>query len=274
MAVSSSYVALSAIGMCLVIISGQIDISVGSGLAVCAATSAQLAGNGWPFPAVPVMAMLVGGLIGLINGTLSAYGKISPILVTLATMSILRGVLLFIAGGRWISLPEDFPHLGTKSATGIPFPPLIAILLVFFFSWFMSHTASGRYIYAVGGNQEAAARAGISVQRVQVLAFVLSGVLLGLSGFLYILPFSSVQTNAGIGFELLVITGVLVGGVNIFGGSGTIPGAILGVLLLTVISSAINYLPISPFWERAVQGSLVLAAVATNTLTRDREQDR
>lgn len=270
MAMNSSYVALAALGMSFVILSGQIDISVGSGLAVCAALTGLLSKQGWSWEMVLLATTGAGLILGAINGTLASFFNIPPILATLATMSILRGALLKLAGGRWISLSSSFQEFAAQARAPFPYPALIALLLGILCLLYLTKTVTGRSVYAVGGNPDAAARAGVNVPWMRFFCFLISGLFLGLSGFVYTLPFSTVQTNAGMGFELLVITAVVVGGVNIFGGRGSVLGALLGVLLLTEISSSLTYLKISVYWEKALQGILVLVAVTLNTLTRQK----
>lgn len=263
--VNSSYTAVAAVGMTMVIVAGGIDISIGSILAVCCVAAGHAAKAGFSVPAVAVLSVLIGGLLGAVNGTLVAFARIPAIIVTLGTMSILRGGITWATGGYWIrDLPPSFSTLGTGLVLGIPVPVIIAGLAVVAGVLFMSQTPAGRRIYAVGGSPRAAELAGINVPTVTFSVFTACGALVGLAAILYVTRFSVIQSNAGVGFELLVITAVVVGGTNIMGGRGTVLGSILGVLLLSVIGSALTYKHVSAYWESALQGLLVLLAVLTD----------
>jgi len=270
--VNSSYTAVAAIGMTMVIIAGGIDISIGSILAVCCISAGHAAKAGLPVPAVAFLSVLIGGLLGAVNGSLVAFARIPAIIVTLGTMSILRGGITWATGGYWIrDLPPTFSTLGTGVILGVPIPVIIAGLAVLAGVLFMSFTPAGRRIYAVGGSARAAELAGINVPMVTFGVFTACGALVGLAAILYVTRFSVIQSNAGVGFELLVITAVVVGGTNIMGGRGTVLGSVVGVLLLSVIGSALTYKHVSAYWESALQGLLVLMAVLTDTVrTRGR----
>ncbi|MGQ9524953.1 MAG: ABC transporter permease [Armatimonadota bacterium] len=269
--VNSSYIAVAAVGMTMVIVAGGIDISIGSILAVCGITSGHAAKAGLSVPAVTLLSVLVGGLLGAVNGSLVAFAGIPAIIVTLGTMSILRGGITWATGGYWIrDLPPYFSTLGTGTVLGIPIPVLIAGLAVLAGILFMSLTPAGRRIYAVGGSPRAAELAGINVPMVTFGVFTACGALVGLAAILYVTRFSVIQSNAGVGFELLVITAVVVGGTNIMGGRGSVLGSVLGVLLLSTISSALTYSHVSAYWESALQGLLVLLAVLVDAVRTGR----
>jgi ribose transport system permease protein/rhamnose transport system permease protein len=271
-AVNTAYIAVAAVGMTMVIVSGNIDISIGSMLGVCATVAGELARNGAPVPFAFLAAILAGGVIGAINGALVAYANIPSIVVTLGMFSILRGGLILVTQGRWIErLPEDF-FFSQRSILGIPNPIWVMLIVVALGALFMRYHPLGRAIYAVGGNTEAARLAGIDPKRVRMFVFVMNGLLVGLAATLYASKFTAIQSNAGQGFELAVISGTVVGGVSILGGSGTVVGAMLGSLLISLIGTGSVFLKISPFWLQAVQGALILLTVLVDVLRRRRQR--
>ncbi|MDH7570535.1 MAG: ABC transporter permease [Armatimonadota bacterium] len=256
--------AVAAAGMTLVIVAGGIDISVGSMLAVCAVVAGKCANAGWPLPAVAAGAVLTGAALGSFNGLLVSRAGVPAIIATLGTMSILRGLLVLATRGAWIPLPETLRTFGTGRALGVPLVALSALPAVALAGWFLGRTVQGRAFYATGSNPAAARLAGIDVAGVTQRAFLLCGAMTGLAAFLYAARFTTIQSNAGQGFELVVITAVVVGGTNIFGGSGSVLGSLLGVLLLGVVGSAPTFVGLSEYWEQAVQGLLILLAVVTD----------
>ncbi len=265
---NTAYIAVAAVGMTMVIISGNIDISVGSILGVCATVAGELARNGVPVPAAFAAAILVGGLLGVVNGALVAYARIPAIVATLGMLSILRGGLILITQGRWIeSLPETF-FFSQRSTLGVPNPVWVMLIVVAAAAFLMRFHPWGRAIYAVGGNAESARLAGIDAQRVRFWVFVVNGLLVGLASVLYASKFTAIQSNAGQGFELAVISGTVVGGVSILGGVGSAIGALLGSLLISVIGTASVFLQVSPFWLQAVQGALILVTVLIDVIRR------
>jgi ribose/xylose/arabinose/galactoside ABC-type transport system permease subunit len=271
-AVNAAYIAVAAVGMTMVIVSGNIDISVGSILGVCATVAGELARNGQPVVVAFGAAILVGGLLGAVNGLLVAYANIPAIVVTLGMLSILRGGLILVTQGRWIEqLPNEF-FFSQRSTLGVPNPLWVMAVVVLLGMLFMKYHPFGRAIYAVGNNSEAARLAGINPQSVRMFVFVANGLLVGLASVLYASKFTAIQSNAGQGFELIVITSAVVGGVSILGGSGTVFGALLGALLLSLIGTVSIFLQVSPFWLQAVQGLLILMTVLADILRRRRMQ--
>ncbi|GIV83168.1 MAG: ribose ABC transporter permease [Candidatus Roseilinea sp.] len=270
-AVNTAYIAVAAAGMTMVIVSGNIDISVGSMLGVCATIAGELARNGTPIVIAFLVAIVAGGLMGAINGVLVAYARIPAIVVTLGMLSILRGGLILVTQGRWIeSLPEEF-FFSQRSTLSIPNPIWVMIGVTILVGLFMRYHRFGRAIYAVGGNAEAARLAGIDPRRVHIFVFVMNGLLVGLAAVLYASRFTAIQSNAGQGFELAVISGAVVGGVSILGGTGTVVGALLGSLLISLIGTASIFLKVSPFWLQAVQGGLILLTVLVDVVRRRRQ---
>jgi ribose/xylose/arabinose/galactoside ABC-type transport system permease subunit len=267
-AVNAAYISVAAVGMTMVIVSGNIDISVGSILGVCATIAGELARSGQPVVVAFAVAILVGGLLGAINGLLVSYANIPAIVVTLGMLSILRGGLILVTQGRWIEqLPTEF-FFSQRDTLGVPNPIWVMTGVVILGALFMKYHPIGRAIYAVGNNAEAARLAGINPRSVRMFVFVANGLLVGLASVLYASKFTAIQSNAGQGFELIVITSAVVGGVSILGGSGTVIGALLGALLLSLIGTVSIFLQVSPFWLQAVQGLLILLTVLVDILRR------
>ncbi len=263
-------VLIVALGMTLIVLTGQIDISVGSVFAISGVAAGLLAKVGLPMPLVAVSACLIGAVLGGLNGALVAYVRIPSIVVSLATMVALRDGLRWATDGAWIQdLPPDFQWLGLTQGA-YPFVALgIASALTATLAWSLRHLAAGRAIYATGSNREAARLAGLHTAFVTFAVFVLAGGLTGLAALLNSVRFNQIPSNAGLGLELKVIAAVVVGGTAISGGRGSIAGTVLGVILLGAIGPALTFLGVSAYWERAIQGAIILAAVAFDAL-RDR----
>lgn len=267
----NAYVAVAAIGMTMVIISGNIDISVGSLIGVLAVVSGTLAVNGAPVWIAWLAALLLGGLVGAVNGFLVAYLRIPAIVVTLGMLSILKGGLIIATNGAWISdLPPDF-FLSQMRPLGIPMPVYFMVVLTILAALWMRYSAFGRSIYAVGGNAEAARLSGIPVRRVILRVFILNGVIVGISSVMYSTQLSIIQSTVPPNLELLIITASVVGGVSILGGTGTVIGSTLAAILLSAIGSALIFINVSAYWLRAVQGTLILVTVLIDLLRRRRQ---
>ena len=256
-------VLIVALGMTLIILTGQIDISVGSAFAITGVVAGLLAKAGLPMPLVAASACIVGAALGAVNGALVAYVRIPSIVVSLATMVALRDGLRWATDGAWIQdLPENFQWLGLTQ-TAYPFVALgTAAGLTALLAWSLRHLAAGRAVYATGSNPEAARLAGLHTPLVTFAVFVLAGGLTGLAALLNSVRFNQIPSNAGLGLELKVIAAVVVGGTAITGGRGSIAGTVLGVILLGAIGPALTFIGVSAYWERAIQGAIILAAVA------------
>ncbi len=266
-ALSASIVAVLAVGQSIVIISGNIDLSIGSVVGLCAFLTGLLLRNGWPLPMAILAAIAVGGVLGVGNGLIVGVGGAPPIVATLGTLNIYRGLLLLIAGGKAINaydLPRSFLNIASRKTLGVPDLVLIAVVVVIVFAIVMQRSVTGRRIYAMGGNAAGAAILGIRTVRLTIGVFVLSGLVAGGAGVLWGAEYATVQSGAATGLELTVITAVVVGGVNIFGGGGSIVGAAAGALLLSTVANALTLLEVSPFWLGAIQGALILGAIATD----------
>ncbi|HEY0791606.1 MAG TPA: hypothetical protein VGD78_11130 [Chthoniobacterales bacterium] len=265
---NSSYIGVAAVGMTMVILCGHIDISIGAALGVCATVAGKLAVGGMPLPAVFLIAIVTGGVIGLVNGLLVAYGRIPAIVTTLGMASILKGGLILTTGGKWIyGLPPGFA-ISRLHPFGVPLPICAMVVFGALFSVWLRFFAGGRQLYAVGGNAEAARLSGISERRITIRVFVLNGLLVGIAAILYATNFNAIQANAATGFELTVITAAVIGGVSILGGTGTVVGALLGAILLQTIGSALVFLHIRSEWFQTVQGSLILLTILLDVFRR------
>ena len=267
-------VLLIALGMNMVILTGQIDISVGSMFAVCGIVAGVLSKAGLPVVFAGFGAVAAGIAMGSINGALVAYVRIPSIVVTLATMVALRDGLRWATQGAWVSdLPPGFQWLGLSQTS---YPVLIAvtaIVLVAVAGWSLRNLAAGRAVYATGSNAEAARLAGIDTNLQTFGVFAITGALTGLAAVLNSVRFNQIPGNAGLGLEMKVIAAVVVGGTAITGGSGSMAGTVLGVILLGAIGPALTFLGVSAYWERALQGAIILAAVVVE-LIRERAEKR
>ena len=262
-------VLIVAAGMTLVMLTGEIDISVGSIFAVCAVAAGMLAKAG--LPTLPVLAAVcgLGAVIGLMNGSLVAYLRLPSIVVTLAAMIVLRDALRWSTQGAWVQdLPEGFQWMGLPQGA-YPFAAgLLAIAMTAALAWGLRYTAAGRLLYATGSSRDAARLAGVNTSRVVLCAFATLGALTGLAAVVNAMRFNQVPANTGLGLELKVIAAVVVGGTAITGGRGTLFGTVLGVVLLGAIGPALTFLGVSAYWERAIQGAIILVAVAADALPR------
>jgi rhamnose transport system permease protein len=260
-------VLIVALGMTLVILTGQIDISVGSQFAICSVIAGVTAKTGAGVALAGVAACVAGALLGALNGALVARLRIPSIVVTLATMVALRDGLRWITQGAWVQdLPPEFQGFGRSQTVSQAITIGAAVLLCAAAAWSLRHIAAGRAVYATGSNPEGARLAGIEPARVVFWVFTLTGALTGFAALLNSVRFNQIPSNAGIGMELQVIAAVIVGGVAVTGGRGTIVGALLGVILLGMIGPALTFLGFSAYWERALQGAIILAAVAIDAL--------
>jgi rhamnose transport system permease protein len=216
---------------------------------------------------VIMLGMALGAVLGMFNGLIIAYGSVPPIIATLGTLSIYRGVVFFYSQGTWINsfeLPKNFKLLSKGTPLGLPNIVIFAIVVALLIYYFLNYTRTGRDIYAVGSNPEAAQFAGIRKQRIIFLVYLLSGLLAGLAAVLWVSRFESAQTNTAVGFELQSVAASVVGGVSISGGVGTVSGVLLGALLLGIIQNSLTLIRISPFWQLAAQGLLILIAVISD----------
>jgi rhamnose transport system permease protein len=256
-----------ATGMTLVILAGEIDVSVASMFAVCRVVGAWLAKSGVPLPLLPVIVVISGALLGAFNGLLIGRAGLPSIIVTLAMLVAWRDGLEWITGGAWVQdLPANFQWFGLDAGVAQLIIVLVAGAVVVAAAWILRNLSMGRALYAVGCEAEAARLAGIDPRRVRVTVFVITGALVGLAAMLNDIRFTAVPSNAGAGLELKAIAAVVVGGTSIAGGRGGMLGTLVGVALLGVIGPALAFMGVSPFWEKAIQGAIILAALASDAM--------
>jgi rhamnose transport system permease protein len=266
LAINNAPVLLIAIGMTLVILVGEIDISVGSQFAVTSVAVAWLAKTGVPIVFLLPCALLIGALMGAFNGLFVGRLRLPSIIVTLAMLVAWRDLLRWLTQGSWVQdLPANFQWFGFGQTVGQGLIVAIALVLFIGFNWFLHNIAAGRAIYAVGSDAEAARLAGIEPPRIVFGVFVLMGALTGLAALLNAARFSSVPANMGLGLELKAVAAVVVGGTAITGGRGRLGGTLIGVALLGTIGTALTFAGINPFWEKAIQGAIILAALISDT---------
>src|SRR5438445_5733424 len=244
---------LIAIGMTLVILVGQIDISVGSQFAVCSVAAGFLAKTEMPMPLLFICVLLTGAAMGSLNGILIGRLRLPSIIVTLAMLVLWRDALRWVTEGAWVqNLPANFQWFGFEQRSGELL--IVAITLVIFvgFAWVLRNMAAGRTVYAVGSDAEAARLAGISAPSVVFWVFAIMGALTGIAALMNAVRFSEIPGNSGVGLELKAIAAVVVGGTAISGGRGTLIGTLVGVALLGTIGTALSFVGIKPFWEKAI----------------------
>ena len=260
-------VLIIALGATLVIVSGEIDISVGSMFAICSVVAGLTSKAGAPLPLMLIVVLLAGALLGALNGSLVAWLGVPSIVVTLATMVGLRDALRWATAGEWVQdLPERFQWFGLSQAA---FPLAVGastMALVFAMAWGARSLVAGRAVFAVGSNPTAARLAGLDVAKVKFWVFTMAGALTGLSAVVNAARFNQIPSNSGLGLEMKVIAAVVVGGAVITGGRASFTGTVLGVVWLGAIGPALTFLGASPYWERAIQGAIIVAAVAADTL--------
>lgn len=266
------------IGMTMVILSGGIDLSVGSVLALSGAITAGLIKSTVPLPSLGVelqfttwgaivAGLLAGLLLGCFNGQIITLLRIPPFVATLGMLSIARGLTMLWTNGFPITgLGDEFAFLGTRSIFGVPTPVWIAVFLVGIFVLITKQTRLGRYIYAVGGNERTATLSGLNVRRIKVIVYTLAGALSAVAGLIMTSRLDSAQPNAGAGYELDSIAAVVIGGTSLSGGRGTIFGTVIGCVIIGILNSGLVLLNVSPFWQQVVKGSVILVAVAIDRM--------
>lgn len=274
MLTTAAPVLIAACGMALVMIARQIDISIGSQFAVCSVVAGLMAKAGWPMPLVALGAIASGAAAGACNGALIAGLGLPSIVVTLATMVTWREALRWWREGEYVTdLPAQFQWFGLGQASGQAMILLGAALVFVLLAMGLKHLAAGRFVYAVGSDREAARLAGLHPQGVTFGVFVLMGALTGLAALLNAIRFADVDPKTGSGLELQVIAAAVVGGVATSGGRGRLSGVFAGVLLLACIAPALVFLKMPPQWEKAIQGAIILVAVAADGWSQRRKPE-
>jgi len=260
-------VLIVALGMTLVILTGEIDVSVGSIFAVAAIATGVFAKLGLPVLAAGAAACIAGAAMGALNGALVAYLRVPSIVVTLAAMVALRDGLRWATQGTWISdLPAGFQWLGLSQSTYPLVMLVLAIAVAAAFAWTLWNVAAGRAVYATGSNREAARLAGMHPSSIVFGVFTILGALTGLAAVLNSVRFNQIPSNAGLGLEMKVIAAVVIGGTAITGGKGSILGTVLGVILMGAIGPALTFLGVGAYWEKAIEGAIILAAIVVDAL--------
>lgn len=259
-----------AFGMTFVILTGGIDLSVGSILALSGALTAGLIGAGVPAWIAIIFALVFGGILGAFNGILISYGKLAPFIVTLATMTIFRGATLVFTNGNPIvkKLGENdlFSFLGQGYLLDIPFPAIL-MFIVFIMLYFLLHkTSFGKSVYAIGGNEKAAYVSGIKINKSKIIIYSISGVMAAISGLIVTSQLSSATPTAGASYEMDAIASVVLGGTSLSGGKGRIVGTLFGCLLIGVINNGLNIIGVSSFWQQVVKGVVILVAVLLDSV--------
>jgi ribose transport system permease protein len=264
--------AIIAVGMSCAILSGGIDLCVGAVMALSGTLMAGMMVAGVPPFAAILLGLGVGLLFGLFNGFFVAYAGMPPIIVTLATMGIARGLALIYTGGYPIDgLPEMFAFFGRGAVFGVQ-TPVVIMLLVFVLAYLLlDHTPVGRYIYAIGSNEEAARLSGVRVARYKLLVYALSGFTCALAGLVLSSRLMSGQPNAGVAFEMDAIAAVVMGGTSISGGRGSIIGTLIGALMLGVLNNGLNMMGVSPYVQNIIKGLIILFAIY---ISRERRKRR
>jgi rhamnose transport system permease protein len=264
---SSAGTGIVALGMTLIILTGGIDVSVGSMLGVTSVAVGYAAAARWGMLPVTLVGLTVGASLGFANGALVAFGGIMPIIATLGTLNILRALTFQLLRAKWISdLPPTLHTLGLGLILHIPLAAWAAAALTLMFFYVTTRRPLGRHIYAIGGNAEAARLAGIDLGRATLFIYATTGVLVGIAALIYVGQTGIVQSNTGVGFELQVIAAVVLGGTSILGGRGSVLGSALGALLVSEIKNGLTLLNISGLAEGMVSGVLILLAVGVDLL--------
>ncbi|BAM48085.1 ABC transporter permease subunit [Amphibacillus xylanus] len=256
--------ALIAFGMTFVILTGGIDLSVGSTLALSSAVSAMMMANGLDPLLAVLVGLVIGALLGAVNGLVIAKGKVAPFIATLATMTIFRGITLVLLDGRPVSGLSDggfFDLMGKGYLLGIPIPAVLMMITFVILFIILKQTTVGRRVYAVGGNEEAAILSGIKADRIKVMVYSLTGMLSAFAGMILTSRLSSAQPTAGNAYELDAIAAVVLGGTSLSGGKGKIVGTLIGALIIGVLNNGLNLIGVSSFFQQVVKGSVILLAV-------------
>ncbi|GAB2824869.1 ABC transporter permease [Streptomyces daliensis] len=271
---NSSILVLLAVGQSVVVLTRNIDLSVGSVVGLSAfACGSFVSGSDHSALTVLLLGTALGVLCGLVSGALVSFGKVPALVVTLGMLYVIQGVGHAWAHGEQINaanVPDGVLELGSGSVLGVPYLPLISAVVLAGTAYYLRAYRGGRELYAIGSHPEAARLAGIPIRRRVLAAYAFSGAVAGFAGALWLARFGTVVADAANGWELTVVSAVVVGGVAITGGVGTVWGAALGALLLTTMGSALVVLKVNPFWEQAITGVLLLAAISTDRVVRSR----
>jgi len=264
-----SYIAVIAIGECFVIISAGVDLSVGSVFGFVGLCTAFMIQNLGFDPALAILlGIIIGTAVGSLNGLLITALKIPPFIATLGMLSVTRGLAYALTTGYPIRTPTNFNTIGQGYLWVVPLPVVYMLVAVAIFTFVLEKTVFGRRVFAIGGNEEAAAISGVNVKRIKLLVYSLSGMLAGLSGIITTARLGVAQSTSGVGYELDVIAAVIIGGASLTGGKGTVVGAMLGAAIMGVLRNGLILLNVSPYWQQTVIGIVILAAIAGDQLSK------
>ena len=268
-----------AAGQLLVILTGGIDLSVGSTIAFSGMAASMINQYNPTMPVLLILAIgiLIGTLLGAFNGACVAYGKIPPVITTLGTMSIFRGFTFVMSKGQWVTaheMTEAYMNIPKGRLLLIPNLTVFAILVFIIMYYFTNYTRSGREIYAIGGNKTAAKFVGVSEKKVNMMIFTISGALSGLAGVMWTARYAAAVNETATGFELQTVAACVLGGVSFAGGAGALTGVVLGALFLGIINNALPVVNLSPFYQMGIQGFVVLAAIVANVLMEMRNEKK
>ncbi|GAE27982.1 inositol transport system permease protein [Halalkalibacter wakoensis JCM 9140] len=268
-----SIIGIIAIGVTPIIITKGIDLSSGSLIALVSVVVATFAQGDFPIVVPILVALGVGLLVGLVNGTLVAKGMLAPFIATLGMMTAARGAAMLYSDGRPIGgISETFTFIGQGMIAGIPVPVII-FGFVGLVTWILlNKTKIGKYVYAIGGNEQAAVTAGINVSRIKLMVYAYAGLLGGVAGMILTARIASGQPQAGIMFELDAIAAAVIGGTSLFGGIGTVGGTIIGALIIGVMNNGLDLLGVSSYWQQIVKGAIIVAAVYIDSRKNHRKK--
>ncbi len=269
---SFSAIAVAGIGVSMVIITGGIDLSIGSVYGLAGVISAMLVVSGVPLLPGILGGMLIGSAVGLFNGMMVVYLRLPPFIATMGTMQIARGICYIITQGYPVSnLPKEYTLLGQGYLLGIPVPIWVMILIAILFAIFLNMTTTGRRIFALGGNEEATRISGINTKRLKVLVYTLGAALAGLAGIITASKLGVGQPTAGIGFEMDAIAAVVIGGASLSGGEGTVTGTIIGAAIIGVLRNALVLLSVDSYWQTLIIGCVIILAVTIDQLRKGKK---
>ena len=267
-------VGIVAVGETIVIIAGGFDLSVGSTMAAAGMTAGWMVTQGVPLPLAFAVAIVIGVVVGFANGTIISYFRINPLIATLATLAIVRGLSYVISGGRELIISDPaFLEFGVGRVMGIPYIVLMLVATFLLFAWAMPRTLFGRYAYAIGSSAKAAQRAGVPVARWRIAYYVTCGALSAVAGLVFVARTGNAQPSAALGIELDVITAVILGGTSLNGGRGRLSGTFLGLVLLGMVNNGLILVGVPAFWQQVVKGAILLTAVLYDELRRHRVEE-
>ncbi|HGH7182079.1 sugar ABC transporter permease [Bacillus luti] len=272
---SSVILVVLAIGQSFVLFTKNIDVSVGSIMGISAAVCGMMLTNEYSAFLSILAAILLGSIIGFINGIGVAKFRVPAIIMTLGMLGVIRGAMLIFTGGKWIEdIPNDFKQLSSLVILGLPITVWSVLIILLLLYFFLMKVPYGRYFYAVGDNEDGARLIGIPIDKVKINAFIISGISAGIAGCIFVMNIGFVPNQTGTGLELQVIAAAVLGGIHLKGGTGSILGAALGALFLETISSSLVFLKIPAFWNNAISGFLLLLIIILDSVMKKWKSER